>query len=111
MRSSSAPLNDLAPIVHRSETEICFRVDPVTPCQERLPLTNARKLFEDKMGRPLEAFTPEASADVVAAGGATDHSLVSTVYLAFSEHRPLVLTPDIVWLTLVSGVRGQTFMS
>lgn len=103
MRSSSAPLNDLAPIVHRSETEICFRVDPVTPCQERLPLTNARKLFEDKMGRPLEAFTPEASADVVAAGGATDHSLVSTVYLAFSEHRPLVLTPDIVWLTLAQG--------
>lgn len=103
MRSSSAPLNDLAPIVHRSETEICFQVDPVTPCQERLPLTNARKLFEDKMGRPLEAFTPETPADVVAAGGAADHSLVSTVYLAFSEHRPLVLTPDIIWLTLAQG--------
>lgn len=103
MRGFSAPVNDLAPIVHRSATEICFHVDTVTPCQERLPLSNARKVFEDKVGRPLEAFTPETSAEIVAADGAADHSLVSAVYLAFSEHRPLVLTPDIIWLTLAQG--------
>ena len=103
MSGSSTPVRDLAPIVHRSETEICFHVDTVTPCQERLPRTNARKLFEGKMGRPVEAFTPEDPADVVAPQGAADHSLVAAVYLAFSEHRPLVLTPDIIWLTLAQG--------
>jgi hypothetical protein len=37
---------DQAPIVHRSEREICFRVDDVEPCQERLLLTNVRQQFE-----------------------------------------------------------------
>jgi hypothetical protein len=96
-------LTDRAPLIHRLAAEICFRVDDVKPSTERLPLTNARKLFEDKMGRPVEAFAPEAPADVIAAVGAADHSLVSAVYVAFSEHRPLVLTPDIIWLTLAQG--------
>jgi len=103
MSGSSTPVRDLAPIAHRSETEICFQVDTVTPCQERLPLTSARNVFEDKMGRPVEAFTPDDAADVVEPQGAANHSLVAAVYLAFSEHRPLVLTPDVLWLTLAQG--------
>jgi hypothetical protein len=104
MRGSASPARDQAPIVHRSETEICFRVDPVTPCQERLPLINARKRFEEMMGRSVQVFTHEAPSDVALTGGGADHSLVSAVYLAFSEHRPLVLTPDAVWITLAQGL-------
>ena len=103
MRGSSSPARDQAPIVHRSETEICFRVDTVTPCQERLPLTNSRKRFEEMMGRSVQVFTCADSSDVVLTRGGADHSLVSAVYLAFSEHRPLVLTPDAVWITLAQG--------
>lgn len=32
-----------------------------------------------------------------------EHSLVQAVYLAFSQHRPLVLTPDAIWITLAQG--------
>ena len=103
MSGSSSPARDQAPIVHRSETDICFRVDPVTPCQERLPLINARKRFEEMMGRSVQVFTHEDPSDVVLTQGGADHSVVSAVYLAFSEHRPLVLTPDAVWITLAQG--------
>lgn len=30
--------------------------------------------------------------------------LLAAVYIAFSEHRPLVLTPDAVWITIAQGV-------
>lgn len=30
--------------------------------------------------------------------------LLAAVYTAFSEHRPLVLSPDAVWLTIAQGV-------
>ncbi len=103
MRGSASPARDQSPIVHRSETDICFQVDPVTPCQERLPLINARTRFEEMMGRSVQVFTCADSSDVVLTRGGADHSLVSAVYLAFSEHRPLVLTPDAVWITLAQG--------
>ncbi len=31
------------------------------------------------------------------------HPLVQAIHLAFSEHRPLVLSPDGIWLTIVQG--------
>ena len=31
-------------------------------------------------------------------------TLLAAVFLAYSQHRPLVLTPDAVWLTIAQGV-------
>src|SRR5689334_482917 len=60
---------DHAPIVHRSDKDICFRVDEVTPSERRLSVTDARQQFEKRMGRSLQAFTHDASIDIV--GGQT----------------------------------------
>ncbi len=38
------------------------------------------------------------------AGGAARHGLVDAVYVAFSQHRPLVLTPDALWITIAQGL-------
>jgi Domain of unknown function (DUF4419) len=35
---------------------------------------------------------------------ATVHPLIGAVSLAFSQHRPLVLSPDAIWLTIAQGV-------
>jgi hypothetical protein len=32
------------------------------------------------------------------------HPLLAAVHVAFSEHRPLVLSPDAIWLTIAQGV-------
>jgi hypothetical protein len=46
-------------------------------------------------------FAPSAETRVVDTKGA--HPLLAAVHLAFAEHRPLVLSPDAVWLTLAQG--------
>ena len=94
---------DRAPIVHRTEQEICFRVDDVKPCQARLPLADVGRQFAQRLGRPLVAFTHDTANDLVQSEKGLDHGLVQAVYLAFSQHRPLVLTPDVIWLTLAQG--------
>jgi hypothetical protein len=55
----------------------------------------------------------DLTGDVLVFGGDPDllvlepdgvHPLLSAVSRAFAEHRPLVLSPDAVWLTIASGV-------
>jgi len=31
------------------------------------------------------------------------HGLFSAVHLAFSQHRPLVLSPDMIWIAILQG--------
>jgi hypothetical protein len=92
-----------APILHRSDNEICFQVDEVTSCQERLASTKAKSKLEEKTGRSLLACSHDNAFEVVGVREVGDHGLVNAVHLAFSEHRPLVLTPDAVWMTLAQG--------
>jgi hypothetical protein len=47
-------------------------------------------------------MAPEPKTRVLPTGGT--HPLLAAVHLAFAEHRPLVLSPDAVWLTLAQGL-------
>jgi hypothetical protein len=94
---------DHAPILHRSESDICFRVDNVAATSKRSPLGSATSKVEETLRRPLLAFSHDASSKVLVGEGVGEHGLVNAVHHAFSEHRPLVLTPDAIWLTLAQG--------
>ena len=74
-----------------------FAVDDVAAVRTRLP---SRRLGD-------------LAGDVLVMGGDPDllvlepdgvHPLLGAVGRAFAEHRPLVLSPDAVWLTIASGV-------
>jgi hypothetical protein len=74
-----------------------FAVDDVAAVRTRLP---SRRLGD-------------LAGDVLVMGGDPDrlvlepdgvHPLLSAVGRAFAEHRPLVLSPDAVWLTIAAGV-------
>jgi hypothetical protein len=76
---------------------ITFALDDVVPAEAALP---TRRLAD-------------AMAGVLALGGDTElpvvdhgptHPLLGAVHLAFAQHRPLVLTPDTVWITIAQGV-------
>jgi hypothetical protein len=63
-------------------------------------------------GRPTQTLR-ELAGDVLALGGDPEvrvidhegvHPLLAAVHTAFAEHRPLVLTPDALWLTIAQGV-------
>lgn len=71
-----------------------FAVSPVEPSQEMLPVDSEgfRPHFEGgDFGGPL--------VDI-----GFSNQLFGAVYLAFQEHYPLVLSPDIIWITLLQGI-------
>ena len=103
MNDLTSLLTDKAPLLQQSDNEISFQVDDVEPCTERLPVMKVRSKVEERLGTPFLAFSHEASFKIVSAREAGEHGLVNAVHFAFSEHRPLVLTPDAIWLTLAQG--------
>ncbi|MER7282494.1 DUF4419 domain-containing protein [Dactylosporangium sp. NPDC000244] len=74
-----------------------FAVDDVTPAAEPLPTRPAGGLFPDAL-----AFGGDPARAVLEPDGV--HPLLGAVARAFAEHRPLVLSPDAVWLTIAQGV-------
>ncbi|MFD0599689.1 DUF4419 domain-containing protein [Catellatospora coxensis] len=76
---------------------ITFPVDDVAPATEPLPTEPVSGLFPDAL-----AFGGDPSRPMLASDGV--HPLLSAVAHAFIDHRPLVLSPDAVWLTIAAGV-------
>jgi hypothetical protein len=74
-----------------------FAVDDVVPAGEALPTRALGELFADALAVGGDPALPVLAPDGV-------HPLLSAVGRAFAEHRPLVLTPDAVWLTIAQGV-------
>lgn len=91
----------IAPILHQAASKIRFCVDSVTPCLQPLPLQSAKLQFEQRYEKPLLAFSHSDSFEVLKDRGI--HPLAAAVHYAFSEHRPLLLSPDIIWMVLAQG--------
>ena len=76
---------------------ITFAVDDVTPA----PAPPRTVPFASTLAEVL-AFGGDASMPVLE--GITTHPLLGAVHIAFAEHRPLILSPDAVWLTIAQGL-------
>ncbi|GAA1551435.1 hypothetical protein GCM10009827_085030 [Dactylosporangium maewongense] len=76
---------------------VTFGVDDVTPAAAPLPTRPLGGLFPDTL-----AVGGDLGLTVLEPDGV--HPLLSAVARAFADHRPLVLSPDAVWLTIAQGV-------
>ncbi len=76
---------------------VSFAVDDVVPAAEPAPTTALRELVGE---HAWLGGDPELR--VLAERGV--HPLLGAVHHAFAQHRPLVLSPDAVWLTIAQGV-------
>ncbi|GAA3431130.1 DUF4419 domain-containing protein [Kutzneria kofuensis] len=74
-----------------------FRVDDVTPAAAPLPTRPLAEVYGDVLALGGDPDTPLIEPDGV-------HPLLGAVARAFVDHRPLVLSPDAVWLTIAQGV-------
>ena len=74
-----------------------FIVDDVTPADKPLPTSPLGKRFPKALVIGGDRETPVIDAHGV-------HPLLAAVSIAFAQHRPLVLSPDAVWLTIAQGV-------
>lgn len=76
---------------------VTFLVDDVPRASEPLPTRRLAETHGDAL-----AFGGDPDLRVVDHGAT--HALLGAVHLAFAQHRPLVLSPDAVWLTIAQGV-------
>ncbi len=79
---------------------ISFAVDTVPRAESAAPSFPLPEVFARLAGRPLVSCT---DVDVRLLRQTGVHPLAAAVYRSFVEHRPLVLTPDAIWLTIAQG--------
>jgi hypothetical protein len=84
---------------------ITFDVDSVTPVTDELPRRPAHEAFSAHTGAQLYVLSHEPELIVEDRGPIfnIENPLMAAVHRAFSQHRPLRLTPDHVWLTISQG--------
>jgi hypothetical protein len=91
-------------------------VDDVVTTKRQFSVTTLRENLELRSGSSI-LIMPDQNEPALAPGGflrqttnraeadrhSFVHPLIEAVHLAFSEHRPLILSPDCIWLTIVQG--------
>lgn len=88
------------PVIRTAES-ITFPVDDVTPATTHLRERKIHESVRDLLKGDIESCSDYTGSVV---HDASSHALLDAVHLAFSQHRPLVLTPDAVWITIAQGV-------
>jgi hypothetical protein len=78
---------------------ITFRVDDVVQATDLPP----NHTLADHLGSML-AFGGDGEKRVLKSTADCPAPLLAAIHVAFAQHRPLVLSPDAVWLTILSGV-------
>jgi hypothetical protein len=85
-----------------------FGVCPVQPARTPLAEWPAHKVVALHAGGAVEACSGYRDSLVTPLGSFFRrifyHPLLDTLYRAWNDHRPVVLSPDVVWLTLTGGL-------
>lgn len=80
---------------------VTFAVDAVEPETEPLPESRMHRVAKELLGDAVESCSDYHGSVVETRHY---HPFLAAVYTAFNTHRPLVLTPDAVWVTILQGV-------
>lgn len=80
---------------------ITFKTDDVVQNKKPLESFKAKDVVANFIGKKLTFSPDNDSALLVPIHG---NGLINTVYLCYAQHRPLVLSPDIIWMTISQGV-------
>lgn len=85
----------------QSPNAITFAVDDVTRATESLPELRLFEAVKGTLGSEIESC---CDYHCMVIQGVGYQPLLAATYIAYSQHRPLVLSPDAVWLTIAQGV-------
>lgn len=105
----------LAAIPFASYGDITFKVEELSKPEGLLPVTSYRTLCErliaSDLGMGVSGYNKKyGDLGIVAISEAPDslvslgyHAFVDGMYRAYAEHRPFVLSPDMIWLLISQG--------
>jgi hypothetical protein len=98
---------------------VTFPVDAVSPAREPLATCKASEAVQGLLDAPDSRFAEDESTQgnpthgrveacwsysLACVSGIQHHPLIAAAHLAFSQHRPLILSPDAIWVTIAQGV-------
>lgn len=79
-----------------------FKVSDVVMAKELLITNDSKKIFENKIGKEITFFPKEHhNKEFVTA---YNNGFIQTIQQSYDDHRPLVLSPDVIWLAITQGV-------
>ena len=81
---------------------IKFDVSDVEIAKEYLVTNESHKIFENKLGKEI-MFLPKEHENIQLVN-TKYNGLIFAAHQCYSQHRPLVLTPDLIWLAITQGV-------
>jgi hypothetical protein len=84
-----------------STAGITFAVQQVERAKNPLPTYKTHEALGRLLGRKVEACC-DYTADCIQK--VTFHPMLAAAHFAFSQHRPLTLSPDMIWVTIVQGL-------
>lgn len=91
-------------VISQSEGSITFVVDENLPApQEHLPKIDGRELAVLHAGDTIKHRVIASSFDDSQLARVNKNVMFDVMMKAYAEHRPLVLTPDAVWLCISQG--------
>ncbi len=90
----------VCPVITRQAKAITFTVSDVSVASAPLPELPCRQAVIEFLGAPIESCSSYQKQLVAKL---RSHPLIGTLHVAFASHRPVVLSPDIIWLTLTQG--------
>src|SRR5262249_38114724 len=82
-------------------TGITFAVQEVERATTPLPTGKTQQALHRLLDRQVEAccdYTSDCIQEV------TFHPLLAAAHIAFSQHCPLILSPDMIWVAIVQGL-------
>jgi hypothetical protein len=79
-----------------------FKVNDVELADSLLKIDSAKHVFENKIGKEI-LFFPEEHINYGLVN-CPNNGLIQTIQECYDNHRPLVLTPDVIWLAICQGV-------
>jgi hypothetical protein len=97
-------------ILRTDDNRITFAVHDVVPATEPIQLYKTRDVLDELLRVTTERSKSEQEKLIYCSGYNSDsisakyHPLFWAVHWAFSQHRPLVLSPDMIWITIVQGL-------
>jgi hypothetical protein len=81
---------------------LMFKVDDVELAKTLMEEDSAEKIFEEKIGKKILFYPKEFKKYRLV--HTYNNGLIQTIHNSYSSHRPLILTPDVIWLAICQGV-------
>ena len=90
------------------ENGVTFSVHDVQPTDTELPVCRTSHSVNSLLEIADDSHDTEkiiycSDYNSFSVGQLSYHSLIAATHLAFSQHKPLVLSPDIIWISILQG--------